>query len=146
MTVDNELNPALGIDLGTTFSAIARWDGRGTRTYQTSGGTDTLPSVVYYDPNHDDLIVGEVAYKRGLLNPKNMAIGVKREMDHADKKIVLGGREFSPIELSSLILGRLYQDVQEIYGAYGSFSSRGTVVTVPYLRHINTKMSEKRLN
>ncbi len=131
MTVDNEKNPVLGIDLGTTFSAIARWDGQGTRAYQTSGGQDTLQSVVYYEPDREELIVGQVAYKRGVLNPENVAIGVKREMDHANKEISLGDRKFSPIELSSLILKRLYSDVAQKF-PNGDFSSRGTVVTVPY--------------
>ncbi len=53
MPIDNEHNPVLGIDLGTTFSAIARWDGRGASVYQVGNHYD-LQSVVYYDPNKDE--------------------------------------------------------------------------------------------
>lgn len=128
---DHEKNPVLGIDLGTTFSAIARWDGRGPRIYQTQGGTDTLQSAVYYDSNNDEFLVGKLAYNRGLMLPESLALGVKRQMDNAEQKIVLNDRPFSPIELSSRILKRLYNDVVEKF-PQGQFESRGTVVTVPY--------------
>jgi len=131
LSIDNELNPVLGIDLGTTFSAISRWDGRGSRTYQTSSGEDTLQSVVYLDPKTNELLVGKVAYKRGLINPENMVMGVKRKMDNRGEKITIAGRTFSPIELSAEILKKLYRDVQERYPK-DQFKGRGTVVTVPY--------------
>lgn len=67
MFVDNDLNPVLGIDLGTTFSAIARWDGQGPRVYQTRTGDDTLQSVVYVDPKTNELLVGKIAFRRGLI-------------------------------------------------------------------------------
>ncbi len=113
MVTDNELNPVLGIDLGTTFSSIARWDGRGPRVYQTKTGPETLQSVVYYNPQTQEILVGDLAYHRGLVNPENMAFGVKRYMDDAHQNLLLGGQKFSPIELSSLILKRLYNDVTE---------------------------------
>ena len=61
---DNVHNPVVGIDLGTTFSAIARWDGRGPKIYQNKNGTNELQSAVYYDPENDELLVGSLAYKR----------------------------------------------------------------------------------
>jgi molecular chaperone DnaK len=128
---DNELNPVLGIDLGTTFSAISRWDGRGASTYQMRGGEDSLQSAIYYDPKSGEFLVGQLAYRRGLRFPENVALGVKRQMDDASGRIDVGGKEFSPIELSAKILGRLYEDVSGQYPA-GRFQSRGTVVTVPY--------------
>lgn len=132
MAIDNELNPVLGIDLGTTFSAIARWDGRGPRTYQTRMGDNTLQSVVYYDPQNKDFLVGKLAYRKGLIFPDNMVLGVKRHMDDASEKIKVGdGDAFTPVELSARILERLYADVAEQFPA-GRFKSRGVVVTVPY--------------
>ncbi|MEM9272022.1 MAG: Hsp70 family protein [Cyanobacteria bacterium P01_F01_bin.143] len=131
MSVDNEFNPVLGIDLGTTFSAIARWDGRGPRTYQTKQGKDSLQSAIYYDAKNDDFLVGELAFRKGFLSPENLVVGIKRQMDDANHKTALGGKEFSPIELSSKILQRLYCDVQDKF-PQGRFDSRGTVVTVPY--------------
>lgn len=131
MAVDNELNPVLGIDLGTTFSAIARWDGRGSRVYQTKTGEDTLQSVVYMDSETNEILVGKLAYRKGLITPENVVIGVKREMDNAQKLVPLADKIVSPIELSAEILKRMYADVREKYPP-GRFRSRGTVVTVPY--------------
>ena len=77
MSVDNEFNPVLGIDLGTTFSAIARWDGRGPRTYQTKQGKDSLQSAIYYDAKNDDFLVGELAFRKGFLSPENLVAIVR---------------------------------------------------------------------
>lgn len=131
MPVDNELNPVLGIDLGTTFSAVARWDGRGSRVYQTKTGEDTLQSVVYIDPETNEILVGKLAYRKGLIAPENMVMGVKRKMDNAKELISVAGKKISPIDLSAEILKRMYADVKEKYPP-GRFRSRGTIVTVPY--------------
>ncbi|MEZ5582210.1 MAG: Hsp70 family protein [Candidatus Competibacteraceae bacterium] len=128
---DDELNPVLGIDLGTTFSAVSRWDGRGVVTYQTRTGEESLQSAAYYDPQTGELLFGQLAYRRGLRFPENLALGVKRHLDDAHQPVVLGGRTFTPVELSAGILRRLYDDVAEKYPS-GRFRSRGTVVTVPY--------------
>lgn len=132
--VDNELNPVIGIDLGTTFTAIARWheNRREPRHYQYSQGGDELQSVVYCDPDNQEILVGKLAYRKGLIHPENVAIGIKRKMDDASQKISIGGREFSPIELSAQILSAFYQNIEQQYGAPGNWNSRGTVVTVPY--------------
>lgn len=132
MAVDNDLNPVLGIDLGTTFSAIACWDGRGPQAYRIfRPDGETLQSVVHYNPGTDEFLVGKLAYKRGLTSPENMALGVKRLMDDASQQIEIGGRKFSPIELSAKILEYIYKDVAGRYPP-GRFKSRGTIVTVPY--------------
>ncbi len=131
---DNELNPVIGIDLGTTFSAIARWHEtrREPRHYQHSKSGDTLQSVVYCDPKTSEILVGKLAYGKGLVDPENVIIGVKRHMDDAEQTISLGGSNFSPIDLSAKILRELYQDVAKQFGDGTRFKSRGTVVTVPY--------------
>jgi molecular chaperone DnaK len=130
---DNELNPVLGIDLGTTFSAIARWheNRREPRHYQHSQSGDTLQSVVYCDPETSEILVGKLAYKKGFMYPENVAVGVKRMMDDASQIISIGGQNFSPIDLSAKILRELYQDITKQFGS-GKFKSRGTVVAVPY--------------
>jgi len=130
---DNELNPVLGIDLGTTFSAIARWheNRREPRHYQHSQSGDTLQSVVYCDPETSEILVGKLAYKKGFMYPQNVAVGVKRMMDDASQIISIGGQNFSPIDLSAKILRELYQDITKQFGS-GKFKSRGTVVAVPY--------------
>ena len=129
---DNELNPVLGIDLGTTFSAIARWHEkrREPRHYQHKTNGDTLQSVVYCDHETSEILVGKLAYKKGFVYPENVAIGVKRMMDDASQVISIGGKNFSPIELSAKILQELYQDVAKQFGDGTKFKSRGTIVTV----------------
>jgi molecular chaperone DnaK (HSP70) len=131
MNTDNETNPVLGFDLGTTFSALARWvDRKGPQIIQNRSGQDTTQSVVYYNPEDDEILVGNVAYNRGLMEPENMIVGVKRLMDDGSQKVMLGGKEFTPIELSALILEKIYDDARMKYPT-GAFSSRGSVVTVP---------------
>ena len=131
MAIDNETNPVLGFDLGTTFSALARWvDRRGPQIIQNRAGQDTTQSVVYYNPENDEILVGQVAYNRGLMIPENMIVGVKRLMDDGNQKVTLGGKEFTPIILSSLILEKIYEDAKNKYPK-GTFRSRGSVVTVP---------------
>ena len=127
-----DTNPFLGIDLGTTYSAIARWNGRSPEAYQVfNPAGETLQSVVYYNPDTKEFLVGKNAYKRGLINPENMVVGVKRAMDDGCKEIEIGGIKLSPIQISSKILEYLYKDVAKRYPA-GEFEGSGTVVTVPY--------------
>lgn len=132
MPIDNELNPVIGIDLGTTFSAIARWHEKRKepRHYEHSLEKETLQSVVYCHPETQEFLVGKVAYRRGLIDPDNMVIGIKRKMDNALEKIIIGSQEFTPIQLSAEILKNLYQDIVKQHA--GQLKSRGTVVTVPY--------------
>jgi len=131
MAIDNETNPVVGFDLGTTFSALARWvDRKGPQIIQNRAGQDTTQSAVYFNPDNDEILVGNTAYNRGLMTPENMIVGVKRLMDDGHQKIILGGKEFTPISLSSLILEKIYEDAKMKYPT-GTFSSRGSVVTVP---------------
>jgi len=131
MNIDNETNPVLGFDLGTTFSALARWvDRKGPQIIQNMTGQDVTQSVVYYNPENDEILVGQLAYNRGLMMPENMIVGVKRLMDDGHQKVMLGGKEFTPITLSSLILEKIYEDAKMKYPK-NTFSSRGSVVTVP---------------
>ncbi|QTA93697.1 Hsp70 family protein [Desulfonema magnum] len=132
MGVDSDTNPVLGFDLGTTFSAVARWtDGRGPRIIQNKTGLDTTQSVVYRNPANDEMIVGRIAYHRGLMSPENMIVGVKRLMDETAHNVHLGGKAFTPVELSAMILKKIYNDAKSQYPK-GVFSSRGSVVTVPF--------------
>jgi len=128
---DNAHNPVLGIDLGTTYSCIARWDGRGPDVYTLACGNRTLASVVYYDEVNNDFLVGEIAIKKGMINPENSVFGVKRKMDNRNEKIVLGGNTLSPIDISQKILEKLMADVTNMFPK-GVFKSQGVVVTVPY--------------
>ncbi|GAK58252.1 DnaK7 protein [Candidatus Vecturithrix granuli] len=150
MSGDSEKNPVLGFDLGTTFSALARWiDGRGPRIIQNKTGQDTTQSVVYYNPEKDEYIVGQIAYRRGLITPENMIVGVKRLMDDANQKVLLGGKEFNPVDISAIILEKIYEDAKSKFPK-GVFSSRGSVVTVPFYFKAhqieNTRTAAERAN
>lgn len=129
MRFDNEKKPALGIDLGTTYSAIARWTEKGPKVYQTKGGDYTLPSVVYFDERQEKPLVGNQALKRAFIDPDNAIIGVKRMMDDGAQSIRLGDKEYTPIEISSMILRDIYEYAEK---TTPGFDPTGVVVTVPY--------------
>jgi molecular chaperone DnaK (HSP70) len=131
MVSDNEKNPVLGIDLGTTFSSVARWDGRGPRVYENKEGDFCTQSVVYYDEKEGSYLVGRQAYGKYLADPDRGILGVKRLMDDRNHEIVLGSKVHNPIDISSKILSKLYMDVCDKFPK-GSFEARGVVVTVPY--------------
>jgi len=133
MAVDYENNPPLGIDLGTTFSVIARWNGTAPVHYQTGsiGKEDTFQSVVWYDDKRDKYLTDKLAYKKTLTAPEFGVVGVKRLMDDRDAKIKLGSKEHSPMELSAKIIEGMYNYVSGRVPR-GVFRSREVVVTVPY--------------
>jgi molecular chaperone DnaK len=127
--MDNEKKPALGIDLGTTYSAIARWTDKGPRVYQNPRREYTWASVVYNDERQEKPLVGNLALSRALINPENAIIGVKRKMDDGKQKIRLGDKEFTPIEISAMILKDVYEYAER---TTPGFDPSGVVVTVPY--------------
>lgn len=128
MRFDNEKKPALGIDLGTTYSAIARWTEKGPKVYQNPRREYTWASVVYYD-ERQGFLVGNLAAKKALIHPENAVIGVKRLMDDGNQKIKVGGKEYSPIDISSIILKDVYEYAEK---TTPGFNPSGVVVTVPY--------------
>ena len=132
MAVDYENNPPLGIDLGTTFSVIARWNGTEPEHYRTGsvGKEDTYQSVVWYDDRHEKYLTDKLAYKKTLIAPEFGIIGVKRLMDDRDARIQLGTKDHTPMELSAKIIEGMYAQVSGMYA--GNFRSRDVVVTVPY--------------
>ncbi|QGU95972.1 Hsp70 family protein [Clostridium bovifaecis] len=127
---DSHNSPVIGIDLGTTFSAVARWTGEDADVYSPKGER-TMQSVVFYDEKTDKFIFGRTAFMSGMLKPENLCIGVKRLMDNKDAKVTLGGKEYSPIDISSMILKSLYSNVKGMFPE-GVYDASGAVVTVPY--------------
>jgi molecular chaperone DnaK len=128
MRIDNEKKPALGIDLGTTYSAIARWTEKGPRVYQNPRREYTWASVAYHD-ERQGFLIGNFAAQKALINPENAVIGVKRMMDDGHQEILLGGKKYTPIEISSLILKDVYEYAEK---TTPGFNPTGVVVTVPY--------------
>ncbi|PKA68041.1 molecular chaperone HscC [Pseudomonas baetica] len=104
----------LGIDLGTTNSLIAVWQEGQARLIPNALGDVLTPSVVSLDED-DTILVGKAARARLTTHPERTAAAFKRFMG-SDKQVQLGNRQFSPEELSALVLGSLKQDAEAFLG------------------------------
>jgi molecular chaperone DnaK len=118
----------VGIDLGTSNSAIAGNDGSDLRLFKTAEGTDVLPSVIYID-KRGHKFVGVRAYDKAFLSPENVAQGFKRLMGTSSPiSFTAAALEISPEECSADIIRTLLgQAKTEI----GNFDADGAVVTIP---------------
>lgn len=116
--------PIIGIDLGTTNSEVALLEGGRPRMILDSGQA-ILPSVVGL-ADDGQLLVGEVARNQWLLAPERTVRSVKRRMGE-DVKLTMGDQEFSPQEISAMILRALKLRAQEHLGRQVSKA----VITVP---------------
>jgi len=117
----------IGIDLGTTFSAVAMIDevGRPSIVYNDEGDNLT-PSCVYIDHEYNSVIVGKEAYRVWKAsNGKEAATRFKRDMG-TGRLYSVKGKEFTPITLSSLLLKKLYKDVTAKLGSIDEI-----IVTIP---------------
>lgn len=128
----------IGIDLGTTYSAIAKWENTKRHTgskvcYIQTETRETLPSKVYIDyaNNEPSFIVGRLAIKKGISVPYNYVHSVKREMDKNDFSYTIENRRFTPVEISAEILKRLLKELEDVEGP-NEFIPEGVIVTVPY--------------
>lgn len=147
---NNPQQPLLGIDLGTTYSAIARWDGLNPQVYVDNlTGTNTTRSVVYLDGSGGDgpnYVVGQTAFQQTIINPENGCVGVKRLMDDKTHEIPLGApphsKIHSPIDLSAKILDGVYDNAAGLFPA-GQFNPLGVVVTVPYYFKVNQRRNTR---
>lgn len=139
----------IGIDLGTTNSVVAVLEGGERVVIPTAEGTRTLPSVVAITKG-GERIVGQVAKRQAITNPENTIFSVKRFMGrklddpvvmrdrdmvpyhlvaapNGDVRIMLGGREYAPQEISAMILQKLKADAE----AYLGEPVTQAVITVP---------------
>ena len=115
----------VGIDLGTTNSEIAVYrDGR-PEVHADSSGRQILPSVVGLDQD-GNLLVGEAARNQYILHPERTVRSIKRLMG-SDRKVSLGDRDYTPQDISAIILRRLKEIAEERLGA----PVRKAVITVP---------------
>lgn len=104
----------LGIDLGTTNSLIAVWQDGQARLIPNALGDVLTPSVISLDED-DTILVGKAARARLTTHPDRSTAAFKRFMG-SDKQVQLGARQFSPEELSALVLGSLKQDAEAFLG------------------------------
>ena len=115
----------VGIDLGTTFCAIATLDDRGQAvTLPNIEGDMLTPSAVLIDEG--SAVVGQAARDVALEQPERVAMIIKRYMGHPVYARPIAGREFRPETLSALILRKLVQDAERRIGPIGQ-----AVITVP---------------
>jgi molecular chaperone DnaK len=115
----------VGIDLGTTFSAIATLDERGQAvTVPNLDGEMLTPSAVLIEEG--SAVVGQAARDVALDQPDRVALIIKRFMGHPKYAHAVSGRDFRPETLSAIILKKLVQDAQARIGPIGK-----AVITVP---------------
>lgn len=120
------LGRIVGIDLGTTFSAIAYVDAEGHPVaIENQEGDVVTPSVVQILPDRR-IIVGRDAVEAASAHPDRTAFNFKRDMGEKFYRLPLGGREFAPEALSALVIKRLMLDARRAVG-----DVREAVITVP---------------
>jgi molecular chaperone DnaK len=139
----------IGIDLGTTNSVVAIMEGGEPTVIASAEGERLVPSVVAVNKNGERLI-GRVARNQAVVNPENTVFSIKRFMGrkfddpevqralarvpykvskapNGDVRVNLGGKEYSPPEISAMILGKLKADAESYLGE----SVTQAVITVP---------------
>jgi molecular chaperone DnaK len=139
----------IGIDLGTTNSVVAIMEGGEPTVISSAEGERLVPSVVAVNKNHERL-VGRVARNQSVVNAENTVFSIKRFMGrkfddpevqralsripykvtkaaNGDIRVILDGKEYSPPEVSAMILGKLKADAE----AYLGETVTQAVITVP---------------
>ena len=119
------MSKIIGIDLGTTNSCVAVIEGGEAVVIPNSEGARTTPSVVGISKNGERL-VGQVAKRQAVVNYDNTVISIKRHMG-SDYKATLGGKQYTPQEISAMILQKLKTDAE----AYLGEKVTEAVITVP---------------
>jgi molecular chaperone DnaK len=140
----------IGIDLGTTNSVVAVMEGGEPTVIPSVEGSRLIPSVIAVNPKNGERMVGQVAKRQAIVNPENTIFSIKRFMGrkfsdpevqralkmvpykvvaapNGDCRVILGGKEYSPQELSAMILQKIKADAEAYLG--GPVSQ--AVITVP---------------
>ena len=104
----------IGIDLGTTNSCVAVMEGGEPVVIPNAEGNRTTPSVVAFSKNGERL-VGQIAKRQAVTNPDHTVISIKRDMG-TNKKIKIEGDEFTPQEISAMILQKLKRSEERRVG------------------------------
>ncbi len=114
----------IGIDLGTTFSAVSVLEGGKPKIIPNSEGSNTTPSVV--SVNNGEILVGEIARRQAVANPKNTIRSIKRLMGKKTK-IKIDEKDYTPEQISAMILQKLKKDAENYLG----YEVKDVVITVP---------------
>jgi molecular chaperone DnaK len=129
--------PAIGIDLGTTFSAVAKLDERGLPlTLVNAEGDHLTPSVVLFDG--DEVVVGKEALKAMAVEANCVAECSKRDVGHRAFHKTLQGKQYPPEVIEAFILDKLHRDAQQQIGPFSK-----VVITVPaYFDEVRRKATQ----
>ncbi|MBU0666825.1 MAG: molecular chaperone DnaK [Nanoarchaeota archaeon] len=115
----------IGIDLGTTFSAVAVLEGGKPVIIPNAEGQRTTPSVVSVTEDGERL-VGQVAKNQAISNPEHTVASIKRYMG-SDHKVTINGKTYTPQEISAMVLQKLKKDAESYLGQ----EVKKAVITVP---------------
>ncbi len=115
----------IGIDLGTTNSCVAVFEGGEPTVIPNPEGARTTPSVVAFTKT-GERIIGQVAKRQAITNPDKTVMSIKRHMG-SDYKVNIDGKGYTPQEISAMILQKLKADAE----AYLGTSVTEAVITVP---------------
>ena len=115
----------IGIDLGTTNSVVAVMEGGKPTVIANAEGSRTTPSIVGFSKTGERL-VGQLAKRQAILNPDKTVASIKRHMGE-DYKVTIDGKDYTPQEISAMILRKLADDAS----AYLGEKVTSAVITVP---------------
>ena len=136
------MSKIVGIDLGTTNSVVAVMEGGEPVVIPSAEGSRLFPSVVAVNPKNNERMVGQVARRQSITNPDNTIFSVKRlmgrrftdpevakarkvlpykitEHNNGDAWVAMGGNDYSPPEISAMILQKMKTDAEAYLGETG---------------------------
>ena len=116
----------IGIDLGTTNSCVAVFEGGEPTVIPNPEGARTTPSIVAFDKKSGERMVGQAAKRQAITNPERTVSSIKREMG-SNYKVDIDGKKYTPQEISAMILQKLKADAEAYLGA----PVTEAVITVP---------------
>ena len=119
------MSKIIGIDLGTTNSCVALYEGGEPVVIPNAEGSRTTPSVVAFSKTGERM-VGQVAKRQAITNPDRTVISIKRDMG-TDRRISIDGKDYAPQDISAMILMKLKADAE----AYLGETVTQAVITVP---------------
>jgi len=144
------MSKIIGIDLGTTNSVVSVMEGGEPKVIPTAEGGNLCPSVVAVNPKTGERLVGQLARRQAITNAENTIFSIKRlmgrkfsdpqvqkalrilpykivERQNGDAWVIMGGKEYSPPEISAMILAKLKTDAESYLGE----KVTQAVITVP---------------
>uniref|UniRef100_E6PFP6 Chaperone Hsp70, co-chaperone with DnaJ n=1 Tax=mine drainage metagenome TaxID=410659 RepID=E6PFP6_9ZZZZ len=116
----------VGIDLGTTNSVVAVMEGNSPTVIANSEGSRTTPSVVAFSKTGERL-VGQLAKRQAVTNPERTISSIKRHMGEGDYRVKIDGKDYTPQEISAMVLQKLVNDASNYLGERVTQA----VITVP---------------